>query len=479
MAEEVLVKEETASNPLLCSQAGFLPVPLRCVPVESLTNLEIYLQTKGKYSLYNAKGLHFGRRDAERLLEGKIEYVYISVKDHQVYYETMEKALSRIVVDPNIQQEKKNEILYATAIELSNQLLAGPPGKEEVKRAANVARSTVELIMRNRMAFGGLYEIFNHDFYTATHLVNVCGLSISLAQKMGLFDVEILQQVGTGGLLHDVGKVFVPNEILNTTERLTAGQFETIKNHVVLGRQHLEKVMLLSPEILAVVSEHHERMDGSGYPKGLRNEELSPLGRLAGIVDTFDAMTSVRPYRSRTFSVGEALQELEDQTPKKFDKEIVNAFTVLIEKSVQKNSMGNNPGGPGGGKVQISAETISGSKCTQFYFRIPITVRKLGKAGDKLSLGSARKLTAHKITCVSIGFLSDLPFLPDQNIVITNQQLENIGMNKLIATISRCINHRDGWYTVEAQFIHPLPMEVIDKLKTITAVREVSLLEEN
>lgn len=479
MAEEVLVKEETAGNPLLCSQAGLLPVPLRCVPVESLINLEIYLQTGGKYSLYNAKGLHFGRRDAERLLERKIEYVYISVKDHQVYYETMEKALSRIVGDPNIQEEKKTEILYATAIELSNQLLAGPPGKEEVKRAANVARSTVELIMRNRTAFGGLYEIFNHDFYTATHLVNVCGLSISLAQKMGLFDVEILQQIGTGGLLHDVGKVFVPNEILNTTERLTAEQFETIKNHVMLGRQHLEKVMLLSPEILAVVSEHHERMDGSGYPKGLRNEELSPLGRLAGIVDTFDAMTSVRPYRSRTFSVGEALQELEEQTPKKFDKEIVNAFTVLIEKSLPKNTMDNSPGGPGGGKVQISAETISGAKCTQFYFRIPITVRKLEKAGDKLTLGPARKLTAHKITCVRIGFLSDLPFLPDQNIVITNQQLESIGMNKLIATISRCINHRDGWYTVEAEFIHPLPMDIIDKLKTITAVREVSLLSEN
>jgi len=74
-----------------------------------------------------------------------------------------------------------------------------------------------------------------------------------------------------------------------------------------------------------------ERLDGSGYPKDLRHDELSPLGRLAGIIDTFDAMTSVRPYRSHTFSIAEALQEIEDETPEKFDVEILHAFASVVE----------------------------------------------------------------------------------------------------------------------------------------------------
>lgn len=248
----------------ICSQAGYLPIPLHCVPADSLAGLQIFLAGKGGYSLYSAIDMRFEQRDSKRLLDSGVEFVYVSVKDHQVYYKTMEGALENIVADPNIQQERKSEILYATSIELSNQLLAAPPGKEEVRRTANVARATVQLIMNDKAAFGRLCEAFNHDFYTATHLVNVCSLTISLAQKMGLADPQVLQLLGTGGMLHDIGKIFVPSELLNSPNPLTHAEFELIQTHVDRGRQHLEKVMDVPPEMLAIIAEHHERMDGSG-----------------------------------------------------------------------------------------------------------------------------------------------------------------------------------------------------------------------
>jgi len=470
--------DEDINKRQICSQAGYLPIPLRCVPAQSLVGLKIFLAGKEGYSLYSNLNSGFGPQDSERLLENGVQFVYVSVNDHQAYYRTMENTIENIIADPNIQEEKKSEILYATSIELSNQLLAAPPGKEEVKRTANLARATVQLIMKDKGAFGRLTEAFNHDFYTATHLVNICSLSISLAQKMGLMDMQILQQIGTGGLLHDIGKIFIPTEILNAVRSLTTEEYETVKEHVDRGRQHLETIMDLPPEMLAVITEHHERIDGSGYPKGLKNDQLSPLGRLAGIVDSFDAMTSVRPYRSHTFSVGDALQKIEDNTPEKYDIDIHHAFATMMEDAVQIDNDAKAKNNDTQKGVQTPTVNLSGPKHTQYYFRIPIEVQRLSKIRDKLTLGPKEKMISHKISCLRLGFLSNHLFKSDQNIYITSQKLQAIGMDKLLAVVINCHDHSGGWYTVDAQFHKPQPPEIIEKIKTITAVREISALIE-
>ncbi|MBN1765602.1 MAG: HD domain-containing protein [Sedimentisphaerales bacterium] len=460
----------------LCCQAGYLPVPLGCVPVESLSGLEIYLATGDGYSLYSAVDLDFNKDDSQRLLNSGVEFVYVSVRDHKVYYRTMENALQNIIADPKIKEEKKNEILYATAMELSNQLLTIPPGKKEVERAVNLARATVQLIMKDKNAFQRLYEAFNHDFYTSTHLVNVCGMTISVAQKMGLTDMNILQNLGTGGLLHDIGKIFIPHEVLNNPGALSPDQFEFMKTHVDRGFEHLTKVMELTAETQAIILEHHERMDGSGYPRGLHHDQLSSLGRLAGIVDTFDAMTSVRPYRSHTFSVAEALQQIEDDAPAKFDSEIVHAFASMVQNIIPVDESEKTKTSPSCKEKQSVTMDASGPIHTQYYFRIPVVLQRLHKIKDKLILGPQEKVIAHKISCLSLGLLSDRPFELDQNICIVDTKLQSIGLGRLLAVVIRCQDHSDGWYTVDAKFHKPQPPEVIEKLKTITVIREVSHL---
>lgn len=462
----------------ICSQAGYLPIPLHCVPAESLAGLQIFLAGTGGYSLYSAIDMRFEQRDSKRLLDSGVEFVYVSVKDHQVYYRTMEGALEKIVADPNIKAERKSEILYATSIELSNQLLAAPPGKEEVQRAANLARATVQLIMKDKAAFGRLCEAFNHDFYTATHLVNVCSLTISLAQKMGLVDPQVLQLLGTGGMLHDIGKIFVPAELLNSPNPLTHEEFELIRTHVDRGRQHLEKVMDVPPEMLAIIAEHHERMDGSGYPNGLKHDELSPLGRVASIVDTFDAMTAVRPYRPESYSVAEALELIEDETPDKYDAEVFHAFAAMVETSI--NGAGKDEADSfAARRANRTSVDMSGPKHTQLYFRIPIVVQRVRRIAGKLTLGPPEKVIAHKMSCLKLGLLSNRPFELDQNICICAPKLESIGMGKLLAVVSRCRNQGGGWYTVEAQFHKAQSAETIEKIKAVTVVREISSLTEH
>jgi len=464
-------KQTIAEKQDICCRAGFLPVPLGSVPLESLNGLELYIANGENYSLYRSIDLNFGTKDMQRLLESKVEFVYVSVHDHQAYYQTIENSIEKIIADPGLQKEKKSEILYATTIELSNQLLAVPPGREEINRTAKMARATVEMILKDKNAFSRLYEAFSHDFYTATHLVNVCGLTISLAQKMGLMDASVLQQIGMGGMLHDIGKIFIPDKILNKLEPLNNEEFETIKAHVDRGREHLGKVMEMSPEIVAIITQHHERMDGSGYPQGLKHDELSAMGRLAGIVDTFDAMTSVRPYREHTHSVEEAMDYLEGAAPEKFDREVVHAFGRLME-----NSTAIKDEKSGKSRIKLSQSDPNKPKHLQYYFRMPITVKRVGHIKERLVVGSKEKVIAHKISCLNIGLLSPRPFALDQNILISAPQLEAIKLDKLLAVVTQCRDHNDGWYTVTAQFPKPQSAQVIDQIKTIIAVREVSSL---
>ena len=455
----------------LCSQAGFLPVPLKCVPPESLADMEVYIVGGDSYSLYSADGFRFSDRDAQRLLGSGVEYVYIAVRDHQKYSRTIEECLVNIITDRRVISEKKAQILYATSTELANQILSTPPNALQIDRTANMSRATVQLILNDNDAFSQLFETFNHDFYTATHMVNVCGLAISLGQKMGLAEANVLQKIGTGAMLHDIGKQFIPPEILNAPGSLTHEQFDIVKNHVKLGYDHLLKVGNLSEEALAVVFEHHERMDGSGYPQGLKHDQISPLGRLAGIVDSFDAMISMRPYRDIRFSAADALQMIEDEAPEKFDLDIVRAFASVLENAGQVESDQKNK------STQDDLDDpneIAASPETQYYFRFPVEVRKIARMNGKIRSATPERMIAYRLSCTEIGLLSDHPFAPNQNLLVSAKPFEKIGLKNLVSVVTNCQDRGGGWYTVDARLLQAQQPEQVAKIKQVTVVREVS-----
>ena len=470
------VSDNNSPDHKLCHQAGYLPVPLRSVPPEGLADLEVYLFNGRSYHLYRSTDLHFGQRDYQRLMDSGVEFVYVSVKDHQVYYRTIEESLGKIVSDTNIQLEQKTEILYSTGMELASQILLKPPGRNEIDRTAKMAHATVQLIMQDQNAFGRLFEISNHDFYTATHLVNVCSSSISLADKIGLADQQVLNKLGTGAMLHDIGKIFIPSELLNAPGKLTNAQYAQLQSHAELGRAHLSEVSDLPPEAMAVVTEHHERMDGSGYPNGLKGEQISIMGRLAGIVDTFDAMTSVRPYREHTFSVEDALQHLEDQAQEKFDKEIVKAFNKLMQQAlnVDNNDSKKNdatsvqPSSPDFNWIET--DNYTGRRHLRYHFRLRAMLRKIQRVKDNLRAGPAEKIIVHNISCSGIGLLNPKPLKLNENIMISIAGNDSEQQTNLIAVVIRCVDHADGWFTIGTKFHQQQSDSLIDKIRNITPV---------
>jgi putative nucleotidyltransferase with HDIG domain len=167
------------------------------------------------------------------------------------------------------------------------------------------------------------------DPYTAGHQRRVADLARALGAEMGLSD-DRLEGIQTAGLIHDIGKIRVPTEILSKPSKLTALEFDLIKTHVQAGCDILKDIEFPWP-IARMILEHHERVNGSGYPGGLGGENLLPESKILAVADAVEAISTHRPYRP-ALGVGAALDEIERNKGILFDAEAVDACVNLFRQ---------------------------------------------------------------------------------------------------------------------------------------------------
>lgn len=169
------------------------------------------------------------------------------------------------------------------------------------------------------------------DTYTHNHSNRVQDLSVKIAQKLGLSS-EINYTMSLASLFHDIGKFFIPDEILNKPSKLSDEEFNYIKMHSTYSSELLQGKFI--DDIAQIVEQHHERLDGSGYPKGLKGDQIRIEARIIGVTDSYDAMTSDRAYR-KGMSPEIALEELKSLTDKLYDRKVVFALEqVLIDEKI-------------------------------------------------------------------------------------------------------------------------------------------------
>lgn len=177
-----------------------------------------------------------------------------------------------------------------------------------------------------RAIIAGLEE---KDSYTHGHSIRVAEYSVMIAQEMGFTDHQI-REVEISALFHDIGKIGIPDSILMKPARLTPAEFEIMKSHPVRSAQIMEKISALR-NLIPGIKHHHERYDGLGYPDGLRGEEIPLYARIILVADTFDAMTSTRPYRL-ALNKEIAISELQNCSGTQFDAPLVDAFVRALRK---------------------------------------------------------------------------------------------------------------------------------------------------
>ena len=220
--------------------------------------------------------------------------------------------------------------LYDDAVAVAGRVYesAGVEGQPDADAARGMVDSLAQAVAQNRTALLALTALKNYDNYTFTHMVNVSILTMGQARGLGM-EGSMLRELGLAALMHDIGKVKTPTEILNKPEKLTDKEFEILKRHTVDGAEILRKTPEMPTLAPIVAFEHHLRADGTGYPSGVERPQLNLGTTLCGIADVYDAMRSQRVYQE-AFPTDRILAVLQRNDGKQFDQHLVRRFAQLI-----------------------------------------------------------------------------------------------------------------------------------------------------
>ncbi len=218
----------------------------------------------------------------------------------------------------------QNEEKEKRAAELVLAITAQKEGEQKrlsyVKQLENAMQSTLQAVAK---------VVEAHDPYTAGHELRVGQIAADIAREMG-WSEEQCNTLRLIGLVHDIGKMSIPSEILSKPGKLSAIEFELVKTHAEQGYQILHDVEFPLP-IAEIIRGHHERMDGSGYPQGLKGEEILIESRILAVADVLEAMASNRPYRA-SLGIEAAISEIETNRGSLFDPEVVDAMLRLFRE---------------------------------------------------------------------------------------------------------------------------------------------------
>ena len=203
------------------------------------------------------------------------------------------------VHDCSLPPEKKSVLVRQHSIGMMKNLLENPSA-QNMREAQKGISEVVSLILTDDATLHCLLDITSHDFYTYTHSVSVGVLGIALAKTLFRDTTNHdMRALGMGFFLHDIGKVGIDPSLITKPGKLTPAEMQEMRRHPVLGFKLLHEMRQLTEESRTIVLQHHERVDGGGYPKGLRGAEIHIYGRICSIADVYDALTSDRPYRKK------------------------------------------------------------------------------------------------------------------------------------------------------------------------------------
>ena len=311
---------------------SYIPIGLETLRLDTAASFDIFLRVKeGEYVLYLSRENALTEGDLAKLAEKKICKLYVSSDQAADYRRYVEQHLSEIVRDPTIPVDTKSRIVYETSSSVVEDVFREPRA-ETIQRSKEVISNTVTLILSSEEATRKLMQIASHDYYTYTHSVNVCVFSVALAKRMfpDMADDEF-QRLGAALTLYDVGKSRIPLSILNKRGPLDDTEWDLMRTHSEQSASILKETGHLTEESRIIALQHHERLDGTGYPKKLRGEEIHEFAQICAIADAFDALTTNRAY-GEAMSTFDALNMMKGEMNDHFAKEYFDAFVLLFAK---------------------------------------------------------------------------------------------------------------------------------------------------
>lgn len=312
-------------------EGAFLPISLGSIRLDTITNFDIYFQpvTDQPYVLYAEKNIRFTDTVRRRLIDNRMSTVYIRSAHKDAYRKYLAENISAVILDQNVPETEKAEMLYTTACGVVEAILAAPGSREDIQQSKDLVRHTVDFMLADKRVFGCMLSTISTVYHVYTHCVNVVTYSVALAQRSGISDPALMRELAIGALLHDVGKSKIDPAILNSPNPLTDEQWTVMKMHPQYGYDMLSQLGSVGEVALDIVLHHHERTHGGGYPDNMCGPAVSQFVRIVSIADTFDALTTDRPFQEG-ISTFDAISLMNTKYAGDFDSRLLRLFVSMM-----------------------------------------------------------------------------------------------------------------------------------------------------
>ena len=321
----------------------FFAVRIQSVPLDRPLPFDIAILVAGNHVVFRREKEILTQERLESLLQKGLKSFYIS-EDHRGQYRAF---LKQAVQNDTLPVEQRGKYVKESAFNHITDLFTQPNVGQLAEDSKGLVEDMVNFISSDISAAVKLMGLSSHDYYTYNHCVNVSVYSISIAKRVVGDDKSLLMTAGLGGLLHDLGKKMVDDKIINKPGKLDENEWAEMKRHPTHGVELLKGVANVSEDAKRVVHEHHEHLDGTGYPRGITDESISQLSRIAAIADVFDALTTKRSYKE-AMTAELALDVMLKMSPGKFDPNIFRYFEKRIPtKQDLEAEKGKDPCAPG------------------------------------------------------------------------------------------------------------------------------------
>ncbi|HUX08959.1 MAG TPA: HD domain-containing phosphohydrolase [Acidobacteriota bacterium] len=292
------------------------PIPFNLYSIEHQG--EVVLLCKAGYEITPEQKEMLGQHD---------RVFYVRSDEQHLYLDYATDRIDHVIENPQVLSRDKAALVTSVGRRVVQRVIESPRSGPETKRAGEFVESYIDLVLRFPEVKNDLFAIASYGKYLLTRSFNVCTFCLLIGEVVYGHNRRHLWQLGMGGLLHDVGMTRIDKNILNKPGMLTNDECKEVKNHPIYSFEILEGHDL-PHSVLMMARGHHERIDGSGYPDGLSGTDIHPFALLAGIADTYDAMTSDAPYKPMAGHL-KALKELSAMLDQ-FDKDIFLSLLKVV-----------------------------------------------------------------------------------------------------------------------------------------------------
>lgn len=307
----------------------YRPVHTACINPEKFPEVALYMQSGNNLVLYKPADRQISKADLQRLHNNQVEYLYVGAESIRDVSDFLEESIADLLDDSTISGAVKGQLLSQVAMNYVMDVFEMPDRLSNLDRCRNLIRQLMQYIATTPNPLEALHNIVSHDFYTFAHSVHVAALSLLVHAEVFGLTADELEDVGVGGILHDVGMIFVPNAILEKTDILTNFEYSLIKKHAERGYECLRDLGGFSQISLAAVRYHHERYNGEGYPFQLAGDEIPRTAQVTAICDVFSALTSNRAYK-KAMAKEEAMALMESVGKDVFSPRLLEKFKAVV-----------------------------------------------------------------------------------------------------------------------------------------------------